>query len=183
MNFAKLLTTTHTVIKTGGDDTSAAKAGFAALKGSKITLASLLKQDREHTELERSVSAAYRALVASMRAVVIGCGVDATSYKVVCKAIAQSVWEDEGHKTPLVNSKTDGEPDLTAADIKVYNNVKKRIERLARGIVGETAPLSQVVKPATVIPRALRASLKASTVDAGVDYKVALAALKAVYGK
>jgi len=178
MNFSRTLNVTHSTIVKGGSDDDAARAAFTALKKSGATLASLLKQDREHTDVTRSVSAAYRSLVASMRAVLVGNALDVTSASVVRDAIRFNVWLDEGFKAPLVNGKA---APLNATELKKYNEVSQRISRLARDIVGETKPMPEVVK--VVVPRALRATVKAATLDAGVDYKVALATLKAVYGK
>jgi len=181
MNFASILSTTHSTIVKGGDNDAAVKAAYVALKGSKQTLATLLAQEREHGNVKRGVETAYRALVGSMRAILVSNALDVTSASVVRDAIRFNVWLDEGYKVALVNSKTDGVSDLSEAQITVYDRVAKRISRLAKDIVGETKPTPEVVP--VVIPRALRASMKASTLDAGVDFKVALAALKSIYGK
>jgi hypothetical protein len=178
MNFAHILSATHSTIVKGGDDNAAVLAGYAVVKAGKQTLASLLAQEREHGAVKRGVETAYRALVGSMRAVLVSNKLDVTSTSVVRDAIRFNVWLDEGFKVALVNSKA---APLAKAELDTYNRVAQRISRLARDIVGETKPTPEVVP--VVIPRALRATLKASTVDAGVEFKVALAALKAVYGK
>lgn len=176
MNFASILTSTHSVIAKGGDDNAAVLAGYAVIKGSKATLASLLAQEREHAGVKRGVETAYRALVGSMRAVLISNALDVTSSAIVRDAIRFNVWLDEGYKVALVNSKA---APLAAAELDTYNRVSKRISRLAKDIVGETKPTPEIVP--VVIPRALRAAMKDAT--EGVDYKVALATLKAIYGK
>jgi hypothetical protein len=178
MNFASILSVTHSVIAKGGDDNTAVLSAYSTLKQGKQTLASLLALEREHAGVKRGVETAYRSLVGSMRNVLQSNALDVTSTSAVRDAIRFNVWLDEGYKVALVNSKA---TPLAKAELDTYNRVSQRLSRLARDIVGETKPTPEVVP--VVIPRALRASMKASTLDAGVDFKVALAALKSIYGK
>jgi uncharacterized membrane protein YdfJ with MMPL/SSD domain len=135
------------------------------------TIAELLREERAGARVATAVSAAYRSLVAGMRAIVESDGVDVTDAQAVRHAIRDDVWTDEGHAVRMVQSKT--EP-LSEADKREYDRVSKRISRLARDIVA--APKIAPQKTTVRVPKDVQAAIDALL--ANHDAKVIREALK-----
>jgi|SRR6478736_4387679 len=186
-DFSSVLAVTLAAVNKGADRDHAAAVAFPVIVRAGSTLAVLLAKDREHTALKLGVSAAYRALVGGMRAIVVHDGVDVTDAQAVRHAIRDAVWADEGHAVRLENRKakpaTEKAPAvvaLTPAELKVYQNVSARISRLARDIVD--APKVAPQKVATPVKRTTKSAIKALA-EAGVTKAELLAAIADVYAK
>ena len=162
LDFTSILSVAHTAIVKGADIDSAARAAFPVIVKSGCTIAELLREERAGQRVATAVSAAYRSLVAGMRAIVESDGVDTTDAQAVRHAIRDDVWVDEGHAVRLVVSKA--EP-LSDSDKREYDRVSKRISRLARDIVA--APKIATEKTAPRVPKAAQAEMDAFLVKYG----------------
>jgi hypothetical protein len=171
LDFTSILSVAHTAIAQGNDVDTAARAAFPVIVKSGCTIAELLREERAGARVATAVSAAYRSLVAGMRAIVTADGVDVTDAQAVRHAIRDDVWADEGYAERMVQSKA--EPLLGDA-LKTYQRVSQRISRLARDIVD--APVIATEKTAPRVPKALQASIDALL--ATYDAKVIREALK-----
>jgi hypothetical protein len=171
LNFNNILSSTHAAVAAGADIDSAARAAFPVIVKSGCTIAELLREERAGQRVATAVSAAYRSLVAGMRAIVESDGVDTTDAQAVRHAIRDDVWTDEGHAVRLVVSKA--EP-LSEADKREYDRVSKRISRLARDIVA--APKIATEKTTVRVPKDVQAAIDALL--ANHDAKVIREALK-----
>jgi len=153
MNFATILTATHTAI---GDDVThashasierTARAAFPVLVKAGATIASLLRAEREGERVASAVVAARRTLIAGLRVILADSGIDTTSNKAVRAALVDSVWADE-RITRIESVK-----DISAAELTTYNRISQRISRLARDIVD--APKAAPNKAAVRVPSAI----------------------------
>ena len=171
LDFTSILSVAHTAIAQGNDVDTAARAAFPVIVKSGCTIAELLREERAGQRVATAVSAAYRSLVAGMRAIVESDGVDTTDAQAVRHAIRDDVWVDEGHAVRLVVSKA--EP-LSDSDKREYDRVSKRISRLARDIVA--APKLAPQKTTVRVPKDVQAAIDALL--ANHDAKVIREALK-----
>jgi len=164
LDFTSILSVTHASIVKGNDIDTAARASFPVVIKSCATLADLLREERAGEQVKRGIAAAYRALVAGMRAIVVHDGVDVTDAQAVRHAIRDEVWTDEGHAERMVQSKA--EP-LDADSLREYQRVSKRISRLAKDIVD--APVIAAEKVAPRVPKAAQAAMDAFLAAYGKD--------------
>lgn len=162
MNFASILSATHSVIVTGASVETAARHAFPVITQGKATVESLLADDRASAATGQALAAANVTIAAGLRVLLKSEGVDITSTKPVRDALRERVWKDEGHTMPEAGS---AKPEDGSKERKVYDRVAQRLSRLAKAIVSaeHIAPERAPVK----VPRALQSSIDALIAEHG----------------
>jgi hypothetical protein len=191
IDFAAILSATHTAVIHNADTTAVAKACFTLHAKHGSTIEEILAMDRAAQGMRKACDGMDTGHAASLRTILQSEGVDVTKRSAVSAALAAEVWLDSAKDNdaqklartePGAIIKPDSKKGLSEAALTYYNKIAQRIGRLAKGVVGKDAdaPAAQRIKAKTPVARDLQKAINALVAE-GYERKAMLTAVARAY--